>query len=204
MDSYSTRGNSIFCTFVTVLGTCAVMNHLTTWLPMERFETKPEASIALNKVYQLTYNTHYEQEESVFSFDLKYDLSTEFHWNMNQIFLYVVCTYNDTRSNQRNEVTVWDKIITKKEDATFNHKNVAVEYPLRDQKKDLKSTKIRLHLRYRTMPITGVMYEKEVARGDFQLPAEYFRDASAQSREEDMKKARKKADRMGLQDWQHR
>mmetsp|Transcript_96572 Transcript_96572/g.171695 ORF Transcript_96572/g.171695 Transcript_96572/m.171695 type:complete len:205 (+) Transcript_96572:69-683(+) len=204
MDSYSTRGNSIFCTFVTVLGTCAVLNHLTTFLPMERFETKPQATIELNKVHQMTLNTYLNQEESIFSFDLKYDLSTEFHWNMNQLFLYVVASYNDTTTNQRNEVTVWDKIVRNKEDAVFKKKNVLVEYPLRDEKRELKNRKVRLHLRYRTMPITGVMWEKEVARSSFQIPGEYFRDASAATREEAAKKEKKKAAQMGLEDWQYR
>lgn len=34
---------------------------------------------------------------------MSHNLSTEFHWNMNQLFLYVVATYNDTTSNMRNE-----------------------------------------------------------------------------------------------------
>merc|ERR1712151_761066 len=128
MDSYSARANSIFCTFVTVLGTFAAMNHLTTWLP--QFEVKTTGKVALEKVQDLTGNTYYNQDQCTLSFSLDHDLSQEFHWNMNQLFLYLVAEYNTT-ANKRNEVTLWDDVITGFEEAKFKAKNMMVEYPLR-------------------------------------------------------------------------
>eukprot|EP00930_Biecheleria_cincta_P051870 TRINITY_DN3707_c0_g1_i1.p1 TRINITY_DN3707_c0_g1~~TRINITY_DN3707_c0_g1_i1.p1 ORF type:complete len:205 (-),score=35.94 TRINITY_DN3707_c0_g1_i1:49-663(-) len=204
MDSYSARANSIFCTFVTVLGTTAVLNHLSVNLPMDRFEVTPTAKIGMNKIHDLTLNTYLNQEQSLLSFNLSYDLSTEFHWNMNQLFLYIVASYNDTNSNKRNEVVIWDKIIRSRETAKLEQRGAMLEYPLRDQFRELRSRKVRLHLRYRTMPITGIMYEKEVAEVTFQTPGEYFRDPSAAQKEEDMKKQRKRNEKKGLEDWEYR
>eukprot|EP00931_Biecheleriopsis_adriatica_P071318 TRINITY_DN45165_c0_g1_i1.p1 TRINITY_DN45165_c0_g1~~TRINITY_DN45165_c0_g1_i1.p1 ORF type:complete len:205 (+),score=43.45 TRINITY_DN45165_c0_g1_i1:137-751(+) len=204
MDGYSARGNTIFCTFATVMGTCAVLNHLSTWLPMERFDVKPVANININKVHDLTLNTYLNMEQSILSFNLTHDLSSEFHWNMNQLFLYVVATYNDTSSNRRNEVTIWDRIVRSTEDANFKKKAVMVEYPLRDQFRELRSQKVHLHLRYRTMPIVGIMYEKEVASSSFQIPGEYFRDGMQAQLEEAKKKEQQKAKKLGWEDWQYR
>eukprot|EP00913_Durusdinium_trenchii_P019428 g18266.t1 len=168
MDTYSARANTIFCTFCTVLGTTAVLNHLTTFLPMDRFNVQTSGTVQLNKVHDLIPNSHLNSDQSVLSFHLSHNLSTEFHWNMNQLFLYVVATYNDTEANKRNEVTIYDKIIRSPEAALYKQKNLMIEYPLRDQVRELRGEKVRLHVRYRTMPIVGLMHEKEVATVDFE------------------------------------
>eukprot|EP00446_Apocalathium_sp_SHHI-4_P004983 CAMPEP_0177184778 /NCGR_PEP_ID=MMETSP0367-20130122/17743_1 /TAXON_ID=447022 ORGANISM="Scrippsiella hangoei-like, Strain SHHI-4" /NCGR_SAMPLE_ID=MMETSP0367 /ASSEMBLY_ACC=CAM_ASM_000362 /LENGTH=193 /DNA_ID=CAMNT_0018631925 /DNA_START=161 /DNA_END=739 /DNA_ORIENTATION=- len=152
----------------------SALNHATSYLP--NFQATPTAQVGLNKVHDLTVNTYLNMDQCTLSFDLSHDLSTEFHWNTNQLFVYLVASYNET-SNKRNEVTIWDNIITKKADAKFSGK-LLVEYPLRDQHRELRGKDVRLHLRYRTMPIIGRMYEKEVAVGDFKVGKEYFRDGT--------------------------
>lgn len=189
MDSYSARANSIFCTFVTVLGTTAVMNHLTTWLP--NLQTDVKATIQLGKVHDLTVNTYYNMDQCTLSFDADLELESEFHWNMNQLFLYLVATYNDT-SNMRNEVTIWDDIVTRSNMNSFKSSGPKmIEYPLRDQFKELRGRDIRLHVRYRTMPITGFMYMKEVATVDFKTDNEYFRRDDGQDEGKTKKKKKK-------------
>lgn len=173
MESYSTRANSIFVCFITVLGTMAVINHLTTYLP--EFKASPTSTLAVEKVHDLNLNSHFQMDQSTLSFNLQYNFTSEFHWNMNQLFVYVVASYNHT-TNVRNEVILWDDIIRNKEDAFLETTQFMVEYPLRDQYKELKGRDVRLHLRYRTMPITGIIYEKEVTVADFNLPNEYFRE----------------------------
>lgn len=181
MDSYSARANTIFCSFVTVLGTMAMLNHLTVFLPA--FAAEPTGSIALNKVHDLTVNTYLNMDQSTLSFDISHNLTSEFNWNMNQLFVYVVASYNDT-TNRRNEVTLWDRIVRNPSDAVFAAKHLMIEYPMRDQYRDLRGKDIRLHLRYRTMPITGLMYSKEIASTTFKAASEYFRDASAMAQQQ--------------------
>lgn len=175
MDSYSARANTIFCSFVTVLGTMAVLNHLTTWLPS--FATTSTGSVHLNKVHDLTINTFLNMDQSVLSFDASHDLTSEFNWNMNQLFVYLVASYNST-SNRRNEVTLWDRIVTNKDEAVSAGKQLMIEYPLRDQGRELRGQDIRLDLRYRTMPITGLMYPKQLGSSVFKANNEYFRDGT--------------------------
>jgi len=173
MDSYSARANSIFCTFVTVLGTCAFLNHVTTWLPA--LQTTTTGTIKLDKVWDLTPNNHYNADQCTLSFDAEMDFESEFHWNMHQLFVYVVASYNET-TNKRNEVTIWDAIVQKDNYHRFRTKDKEmVEYLLRDQYKELRGRDVRLHLRYRTMPIVGQMYLKEISTWDFKVPDDYVR-----------------------------
>uniref|UniRef100_A0A6U6TXB4 Signal peptidase complex subunit 3 n=1 Tax=Zooxanthella nutricula TaxID=1333877 RepID=A0A6U6TXB4_9DINO len=175
MDSYSSRMNTVFCSFITVLGAAATLNHLTTWLP--HMQASPVAEVSLNKIHDLTVNTFLQMDQSTLSFHMSHDLSSEFNWNMKQLFVYLVVSYNDT-TNKRNEVTVWDAVIENSKDAVFNAKNMMIEYPLRDQYKELRGKDLRFHFRYRTMPICGVMYLKELTTYDFKANNEYFRDGT--------------------------
>eukprot|EP00928_Gymnodinium_smaydae_P074301 TRINITY_DN57363_c0_g1_i1.p1 TRINITY_DN57363_c0_g1~~TRINITY_DN57363_c0_g1_i1.p1 ORF type:complete len:202 (+),score=60.75 TRINITY_DN57363_c0_g1_i1:99-704(+) len=189
MDSYSARANTIFCTFATVLGTAAFCNHMSSKLP--NMQATPVATVKLNTVHDLTVNTYLGMDQSMFSFDYEHDLSTEFHWNMNMLFMYLVASYNDT-SNVRNEVTIWDAIVADPVEAVAKREKMMVEYPLRDQFRELRGRKLDLQLRYRTMPITGVMGHKIVASSIFEVPKEYFRDESAS--ESEPKKRRRQRD----------
>mmetsp|Transcript_95888 Transcript_95888/g.184246 ORF Transcript_95888/g.184246 Transcript_95888/m.184246 type:complete len:179 (-) Transcript_95888:158-694(-) len=175
MDTHSARANTIFCSFVTVLGTMAGLNHLTSYLPA--FAPTPTAKVNLNKVHDLTVNTYLNMDQSTLSFDINHNLTSEFNWNMNQLFVYLVATYNSS-SNVRNEVTLWDRIVSNEKEAMLSARQLMVEYPMRDQHKELRGQNIRLHIRYRTMPITGIMYTKEVGTTDFKAANEYFRDGN--------------------------
>lgn len=188
MDSYSNRGNTIFCTFVTVLGTFAALNHVTSYFPGAQAD--PKATLTSGVLSDLTVNGFLGADQATLSFNLEHDLSTEFNWNMNQLFVYLVASYNSTAS-KRNEVTLWDRVVTSKEQAVLSAKDLQVKYPLRDKGRELRGASIRLHLRYRTMPITGIMYTKEVATADFEMPAEYFRDPSKEAAEKTKKKRKK-------------
>ena len=50
----------------------------------------------------LTFNNNLNMDQGMLSFNLEHDLSSEFNWNMNQLFVYMVASYNNT-SNKRNE-----------------------------------------------------------------------------------------------------
>ena len=49
-------------------------------------------------------------DQAVLSFDLNADLRPAFHWNLKQLFVYVVAEY-ETSANPLNQVIIWDKIV---------------------------------------------------------------------------------------------
>ena len=49
-------------------------------------------------------------DQAVMSFDLNADLRPAFHWNLKQLFVYVVAEY-ETSANPLNQVIIWDRIV---------------------------------------------------------------------------------------------
>eukprot|EP00392_Amoebophrya_sp_AT5.2_P018436 g18971.t1 len=173
MDSYVNRLTTIFYTFVTAFGMASISNHLSSYC----FYPNPKAALSHVEVQDFTLNNYLKQEQATLSFDIEADFTSEFHWNQKQLFVYVLATY-ESESNELNEVIVWDDILRDKEDAVISKKNLEAKYPLRDQGKQLKNKKgAKLVMRYRTMPIIGLMDEKEVKEGQatFDMPSSYFR-----------------------------
>jgi len=132
------------------------------------------ASIEMSKIHDMTINAYMDSDQSNVSFDLEADFRELFHWNMNQLFVYVTASF-ETEKNKRNEVTIWDQIIQDKDEAVLSLKNVTNEYPIRDQYRSLRGRNIELIVNYRTMPITGLMHTHEAARSVFVSPNNYFR-----------------------------
>merc|ERR1712083_683390 len=114
----------------------AALNHVTV-VALPQFTPDPLAKVALNKIHDLTVNTYLQMDQCMLSFNVSHDLSSEFNWNMNQLFVYLVASYNDT-SNKHNEVILWDRIVRDPEQALFKKKTQMVKYQLRDQYQELR------------------------------------------------------------------
>ena len=65
-----------------------------------------------------TYNKHLKQDQAKLELSIAVDLTDEFHWNTNQLFVYVTASYVGKR-NVRNDVQLWDDIITSTEVKSF-------------------------------------------------------------------------------------
>ena len=105
-------------------------------------------------------------------------MNPTFHWNVKQIFVYVVASY-ETSSKVINDVVIWDKIIENidsDEDKHIQQENVFVKYALVDQGNELRGKDVTLKLMWDHMPITGFVYmdeQKKDTTTTFGLPAEY-------------------------------
>lgn len=113
-------------------------------------------------------------DRALFSLDLSADFNPAFHWNVKQLFVFVVAEYK-TRKNEVNQVVLWDKIIESKDrDKKVEVENAVIKYSLISQHKDLRSRDVTLKVYYDTMPITSKMYMtvSEVV-GRFTLPGDY-------------------------------
>lgn len=101
-----------------------------------------------------------------------------FHWNIKQIFVYVVASY-ETPSKKLNQVVLWDKIIEATDPESkkvIDEQNVFVKYALVDQGDELRGKDVELRLMWDHMPITGLLYMGEQPKegaSSFALPAEY-------------------------------
>jgi signal peptidase complex subunit 3 len=171
MDSYTNRGNTIFSAWTTCLGLFAVLNHITYYF------TEPTITGKVDVVHveDLTLNQQFQADQMNIAMNVQGDFLPELsHWNMKLVFAYIVAEYSTTK-NGRNMVTIWDQPVKSLTKSSFALSSVANEYPIRDQFKLLKGRNVTLHFRYRTVPITGWLFTKELSPGSMTAPSKYFR-----------------------------
>ena len=118
-------------------------------------------------------------DRALLSFDLQADMTPAFHWNIKQLFVYVIATYK-TDTNPKNQIVLWDRIIENTdppEKKQLNEQNVFVKYGLVDQGAELRGREVELSLHWDHMPLTGTLFvgkQKEGTESTFQVPAEYL------------------------------
>ncbi|VEU35691.1 unnamed protein product [Pseudo-nitzschia multistriata] len=133
-------------------------------------------TLELNTLRSL--KSHGGVDRALLSFNIDADMNPAFHWNVKQLFVYVVASY-ETSSKEINDVVIWDKIIENidsVEDKHIKQENVFVKYALVDQGNELRGKDVSLRLMWDHMPITGFVYMDSQAKDtttSFSLPLEY-------------------------------
>jgi signal peptidase complex subunit 3 len=146
-----------------------------------RFDESAAATFATTVVEVLRLNTlrslksHGGVDRALLSFDLKVDLAPAFHWNVKQLFVFVVAVYET--KGRTNQVVLWDKIVESTDaNQMINEESVFVKYALVDQGDELRGKEVRLQLQWDHMPITGTLHmdSQDIAEtSSFTLPEEY-------------------------------
>eukprot|EP00543_Licmophora_paradoxa_P008788 CAMPEP_0202458552 /NCGR_PEP_ID=MMETSP1360-20130828/26444_1 /ASSEMBLY_ACC=CAM_ASM_000848 /TAXON_ID=515479 /ORGANISM="Licmophora paradoxa, Strain CCMP2313" /LENGTH=104 /DNA_ID=CAMNT_0049079151 /DNA_START=305 /DNA_END=619 /DNA_ORIENTATION=- len=99
-----------------------------------------------------------------------------FHWNIKQLFVYIVASY-ETEENPVNQVVLWDSIVENvDENKLLQQNNVFVKYALVDPGDALRGKDITLSLHWDHMPLTGFMFQGHQdlqTASQFTLPNEY-------------------------------
>jgi signal peptidase complex subunit 3 len=119
--------------------------------------------------------SHGGVDRALLSFDINADMTPAFHWNIKQIFVYVVASY-ETPSKKINKVVLWDRIIEAVDDSKIiKEDNVFVKYALVDQGVGLRGKDVELSLMWDHMPITGLLYsgQQQTETTSFALPSDY-------------------------------
>lgn len=137
--------------------------------PLEAIVNK----VQMNSLRSL--RSHGGVDRALFSIDIDADFRPAFHWNVKQLFVFVVAEYT-SKANKLNQVVLWDKIIqATSPNKQVYEKDAVIKYSLIDQGAGLRGANVTLKVYYDTMPITSRMYMnigKEV--GNFVLPDSYF------------------------------
>jgi signal peptidase complex subunit 3 len=134
------------------------------------------SKLELNTLRSL--KSHGGVDRALLSFDITADMRPTFHWNVKQIFVYVVAEY-ETSSKKLNQIVLWDKIIEAIDPESkkiIDEQNVFVKYALVDQGDELRGKNVELRLMWDHMPITGLLYMGEQSKetaSSFALPSEY-------------------------------
>eukprot|EP00298_Acanthocystis_sp_HF-20_P025255 c37098_g1_i1.p1 GENE.c37098_g1_i1~~c37098_g1_i1.p1 ORF type:complete len:167 (+),score=52.86 c37098_g1_i1:34-534(+) len=141
------RLNQVFMFSVSLLAVLAVVANFLSLFQ----ESKASVDVTFNNII-LNPNPHID--EAYVQFDINADLRSFFTWNTKQLFVYVVAEYK-TDNAVRNEVVLWDDIITNEPNSLINKKEVHSEYRFKD--KGLRSNNITLSLQWNLLPHSGVL-----------------------------------------------
>ncbi|KAF4705382.1 Signal peptidase complex subunit 3 [Perkinsus olseni] len=196
MESYTSRANTIFCTYCSVLCFLGLLCHFTSYIDPAPIVS---GTVALAGVQDMVLNGFLRADQANLQLNIDADLRQEMrHWSMNQLFVYITADYV-TDSAVRNSVTIWDDIVRSEEEALIHLEGVTNEYPLRDVTKGtLRDNNITLTLHYQTMPIIGQMRQASLDLGcphlaivalqhslppseSYRLPSEYIKGKSSGS-----------------------
>jgi signal peptidase complex subunit 3 len=103
---------------------------------------------------------------------LNANMSSVFSWNTKQIFLFLQAEY-ESEGSTRNQVSLWDRIIERPEDAVLNLPHVRNKYRLIDKGADLRGRAFNLTLTWNVMNKVGGTYFDSVTSSGHTLPTEY-------------------------------
>mmetsp|Transcript_7835 Transcript_7835/g.7387 ORF Transcript_7835/g.7387 Transcript_7835/m.7387 type:complete len:177 (+) Transcript_7835:99-629(+) len=122
--------------------------------------------------------SHGGVDRALLNFDLHVDLNPAFHWNIKQLFVYVVASY-ETDRNPNNQIVLWDKIVEATDppkSKIIKQDSIFVKYALVDQAADLRGRDVKLQVLWDHMPLTGLLYmgsQDKSTCSSFTLPYDY-------------------------------
>ena len=158
-------------------------------------------------------------DRALFKFNLKADLRPAFHWNLKQLFVFVVAEY-ESPNKPLNQVIVWDKIVKSQAEANLIKKGEQCKYQLASQGAELRNKTITLRLMWGEfapvplvvprpflslltfasippsphadhMPVTGRLYGGESDKHSYKLPGQYFKEQKGGSSSSSSSSSRK-------------
>lgn len=99
-------------------------------------------------------------DRAIIRLDVDVDFTAVFNWNIKQLFVYAIAEYS-TEEWGRNEVTLWDEIITSKRDAKVERSGV-VDYYFDHIETGLVGKDVNVRLYYHVMCYTGATFTREL------------------------------------------
>lgn len=100
------------------------------------------------------------------------DFTKMWTWNINHMYLYVVAEFA-TGKHARNEVVVWDSILSGVDDAYVKRTAQWNKYSLKDYGYGLRGTEVTVKLKYNILPYMGPLLYGGIGKDVFALPDNY-------------------------------
>lgn len=88
------------------------------------------------------------------------------------MYVYVVAEY-ESKAHPRNEVIVWDSILSSREDSLIKRVGQYNKYSLKDHGYGLRGAEVKLKLKYNILPYMGPLFYGEEGETDFTVPRNY-------------------------------
>ncbi|KAJ3065014.1 Signal peptidase complex subunit [Podochytrium sp. JEL0797] len=162
LNSWMNRGNAVVSFFSSVFfGVLAVVAVTGPMLLYSASTPTVNVNMAKASVKMGRLGYYYDAKQpmtelATVHFDLKADLTPLFNWNTKQLFVMLVAEY-ETDSHEFNQVTLWDDIISSKDEAMLKLKRKKCEYPFSDISHKVGGLDANLTLQWDIMPYVGLL-----------------------------------------------
>ena len=114
-----------------------------------------------------------KNDEAALLFEMRLDLRPLFSWNTKQIFVSIDAEY-ETERNARNTISLWDSIVTTKQNALLNYQNARNKYRFIDQGTHLRGREVNYVVRWEVMPVAGKLYGGKKVVERMKMPEDYL------------------------------
>eukprot|EP00667_Euglena_gracilis_P022997 EG_transcript_25815 len=141
-------------------------------------DTAPTVSVRLNSVRRfgrLGIQRYYGNEEAHVTLDLDADLRPLLHWNVKQLFVYIVARWQ-SKAHRMSEVVLWDFIVESKDQAQIRFQDLNSKYPLVDKGRQLKDANLTLEFHWNAMPYSGLLLFTQTGSQSVAFPSRYIDD----------------------------
>lgn len=88
------------------------------------------------------------------------------------MYIYVVAEY-ESETHPRNEVVVWDSILSSRNNALVHRKGQYNKYSLKDYAFGLRGTNVTLRFKYNILPYMGPLFYGQTGETTFTIPGNY-------------------------------
>ena len=167
MHSYWVRANAVVFFSIALLGALC----FGCWLTGSMIEQKPVVEkFQMNTLKRLS--KYKGIDRAVLTFDTSFDLTSVFHWNVKQLFVFVTASYK-SESHKRNEIVIYDRVITRSDSPIVRMDDVYGEYPLIDIFEDLRNRDVNFTLNWDIMPYFGPLQIQSKGSFQYTLPTVY-------------------------------
>ena len=175
------RANSLFTLSTTALAFVAVLASITdVWHVAE-----PDVFLrvkSIEKLRPMSPNAAHRKkaptsteknDEAALLFEMRLDLRPLVSWNTKQIFVSIDAEY-ETERNARNTISLWDSIVTTKQNALLNYQNARNKYRFIDQGTHLRGREVNYVVRWEVMPVAGKLYGGKKVVERMKMPEDYL------------------------------
>jgi len=166
MHSFMFRANAVLTFGVTVLALLCCLASVSDNL----HHAEPSVDLQILRVesFQRLPNGN---DEVKLVLNITADLQSLFTWNTKQLFVFVAAEYA-TPKNVLNQISLWDTIVERKENATIAQLT-RNKYSFVDQGSNLRGLDFNLTMYWNVMPLTGAMYTGKTIVPGLRLPQQY-------------------------------
>lgn len=170
MHALGPRVNHLSTHLASMLSALVVLGSVISYSSITAAE--PVVSLSLATTPALKRLPRERCDQAMLKFDLNADLRPVWSWNVKHLYVSVVADY-ESATHTRNEVVVWDDILSSAEEAEVLRPGQWNKYSLKDHGYGLKGRDVKLLFKYSVMPYMGVLMYGEQPGVPFTLPEEY-------------------------------